>query len=79
VKRWAAPCSEAVAKVLPGVSKDEGRSLVIGVRTAFESGWFTLAATDSYRMALYGALVEGVPEDQKEAVILLVHEPEHTQ
>ena len=61
--------SEAVAKVLPAVSRDHQRPVITGVKTVFERGRLTVAATDSYRLAVYSAEVQGGPKERKEAVI----------
>lgn len=61
--------SEAVAKVLPAVSRDHQRPIITGVKTVFEEGRLTVAATDSYRLAVYTTEAQGGPKEKKEAVI----------
>src|SRR5262249_39766756 len=54
----------AVERVLPAASRDEARPVLTGVLLEFSSEQLTVAATDSYRMAVNtGAVVGGPPED----------------
>jgi DNA polymerase-3 subunit beta len=53
--------SEAVSKVLPCASSDDSRPVLCGVLFSFSGGKVTLAATDSYRLALFRDGLEGSP------------------
>jgi DNA polymerase-3 subunit beta len=53
--------SEAVSRVLPCASSDNSRPVLSGVLFSFSGGKATLAATDSYRLALFRDGLEGSP------------------
>lgn len=59
----------ALAAVTPAASKDQTRAVLTGVKAIFDSGKLTLAATDSYRLAVYAAEVSGGPASRAEALI----------
>lgn len=51
-----------VRKVSRVVSRDESRAILTGVLISFEDGILRMVATDSYRLALTEAVLEGVQE-----------------
>lgn len=61
--------SEAVGKVLPFVSKDESRAVLMGVLVGFSEGAVTLAATDSYRLGFNTQKLEGAVEAAGTAIV----------
>ncbi|MGF1473155.1 MAG: DNA polymerase III subunit beta [Rubrobacteraceae bacterium] len=65
----AAAFSEAVNKVLPFVSKDESRAVLMGVLVGFSEGAVTMAATDSYRLGFNTQKLEGAVEAAGTAIV----------
>lgn len=65
----AAAFSEAVGKVLPFVSKDESRAVLMGVLVGFSEGAVTMAATDSYRLGFNTQKLEGAVEAAGTAIV----------
>lgn len=65
----AAALSEAAGKVLPFVSKDESRAVLMGVLVGFSEGSVTLVATDSYRLGLNRQALDGAVEGAPTAIL----------
>ena len=59
----------ALAQVVRSASTDESRQVLTGVLWEIESGSLTLAATDSYRLAVRNVAVTGGPAELKKVVL----------
>ncbi|MGH2747583.1 MAG: DNA polymerase III subunit beta [Actinomycetota bacterium] len=59
----------ALAQVIRGASTDESRQILTGVLWELEAGSLTLAATDSYRLAVRNLDVTGGPTEAKKVVL----------
>ena len=65
----AAVLATALSQVVRSASADESRQVLTGVLWEIESGSLTLAATDSYRLAVRSLEVEGGPADLKKVIL----------
>jgi DNA polymerase-3 subunit beta len=59
----------ALSQVVRSASTDESRQVLTGVLWELESGNLTLAATDSYRLAVRSLDVEGGPPELKKVIL----------
>jgi DNA polymerase III subunit beta len=59
----------ALSQVVKSASGDESRQVLTGVLWEMSSGKLTLAATDSYRLAVRSLEVGGGPEDEKKVIL----------
>lgn len=59
----------ALAQVIRGASTDESRQILTGVLWEIEEGALTLAATDSYRLAVRNLDVVGGPSEGRKVVL----------
>jgi DNA polymerase-3 subunit beta len=59
----------ALSQVVRGASTDESRQVLTGVLWEIESGSLTLAATDSYRLAVRNLRVNGGPAELRKVVL----------
>lgn len=59
----------ALSQVVRSASADESRQVLTGVLWEIESGSLTLAATDSYRLAVRSLEVEGGPAELKKVIL----------
>lgn len=59
----------ALSQVVRGASTDESRQVLTGVLWEIESGSLTLAATDSYRLAVRNVSVNGGPAELRKVVL----------
>lgn len=59
----------ALSQVVRAASSDESRQVLTGVLWEIESGTLTLAATDSYRLAVRTVAIEGGPTETKKVVL----------
>jgi DNA polymerase-3 subunit beta len=59
----------ALSQVVRSASADESRQVLTGVLWEIESGSLTLAATDSYRLAVRSLEVEGGPAEVKKVIL----------
>ena len=59
----------ALSQVVRGASTDESRQVLTGVLWEIESGSLTLAATDSYRLAVRTLTVAGGPAELRKVVV----------
>ena len=64
-----ATLAEGVEKVAVAATDDETRPVLTGLSTSFGAGKLCLAATDSYRLALYETPVENGPAEERAAII----------
>jgi DNA polymerase-3 subunit beta len=60
---------QAAERVLRAASRDDSRPVLTGVHVEFCEGVLTMAATDSYRMAVRTTTLEGGPPEQLTAII----------
>jgi DNA polymerase-3 subunit beta len=60
---------EAADRVLRAASRDDSRPVLTGVLVEFADGVLTMAATDSYRMAVRTTPLEGGPPEQLTAIV----------
>ncbi len=60
---------EAAERVLRAASRDDSRPVLTGVLVEFADGVLTMAATDSYRMAVRTTPLEGGPPEQLTAIV----------
>ena len=60
---------EAAERVLRAASRDDSRPVLTGVLVEFADGVLTMAATDSYRMAVRTTALEGGPPEQLTAIV----------
>lgn len=65
----AAALSVALSQVIRAASGDESRQVLTGVLWEVEAGKLTLAATDSYRLAVRSIAVSGGPAEVKKVVL----------
>jgi len=65
----AASLATALSQVVRSASADESRQVLTGVLWEIESGSLTLAATDSYRLAVRSLEVEGGPAELKKVIL----------
>lgn len=65
----AGALAQAAKKVLPSVSKDETRPILTGALVSFSDGKVVLASTDSFRLGIVEAALEGAPDLGREAII----------
>lgn len=65
----AAVLATALSQVVRSASADESRQVLTGVLWEIESGSLTLAATDSYRLAVRSLEVEGGPAEVKKVIL----------
>jgi DNA polymerase III subunit beta len=59
----------ALSQVVRSASTDESRQVLTGVLWELEPGNLTLAATDSYRLAMRSLEVEGGPDELKKVIL----------
>lgn len=59
----------ALSQVVRSASTDESRQVLTGVLWELESGGLTLAATDSYRLAVRSLDVEGGPDELRKVIV----------
>ncbi len=59
----------ALSQVVRSASTDESRQVLTGVLWELESGNLTLAATDSYRLAVRSLDVEGGPQELRKVIL----------
>jgi DNA polymerase III subunit beta len=59
----------ALGQVVRSASSDESRQVLTGVLWEIERGSLTLAATDSYRLAVRSLEVEGGPDERQDVVL----------
>ncbi|MFN2388651.1 MAG: DNA polymerase III subunit beta [Actinomycetota bacterium] len=64
-----ATLSTALAQVVRSASSDESRQVLTGVLWELEAGSLTLAATDSYRLAVRSLSVSGGPAEMRRVVL----------
>jgi len=60
---------QAADRVLRAASRDDSRPVLTGVLVEFADGVLTMAATDSYRMAVRTTKLEGGPPEQLTAIV----------
>jgi DNA polymerase III subunit beta len=60
---------QAADRVLRAASRDDSRPVLTGVLVEFADGVLTMAATDSYRMAVRTTTLEGGPPEQLTAIV----------
>jgi DNA polymerase-3 subunit beta len=60
---------QAADRVLRAASRDDSRPVLTGVLVEFADGVLTMAATDSYRMAVRTTKLEGGPPEQLMAIV----------
>ncbi len=60
---------EAIERVVHAASKDEARPVLTGVHIELGLGTLTVAATDSYRLAVRTATLEGGPVEDIQAIV----------
>ncbi len=60
---------QAAERVLRAASRDDSRPVLTGVLVEFADGVLTMAATDSYRMAVRTTKLEGGPPEQLTAIV----------
>ena len=60
---------EAVERVVHAASKDEARPVLTGVHLELGLGTLTVAATDSYRLAVRTTTLEGGPVEDIQAIV----------
>ena len=60
---------QAAERVLRAASRDDSRPVLTGVLVEFADGVLTMAATDSYRMAVRTTNLEGGPPEQLTAIV----------
>jgi DNA polymerase-3 subunit beta len=60
---------QAAERVLRAASRDDSRPVLTGVLVEFADGVLTMAATDSYRMAVRTTTLEGGPPEQLTAIV----------
>jgi DNA polymerase-3 subunit beta len=60
---------QAADRVLRAASRDDSRPVLTGVLVEFADGVLTMAATDSYRMAVRTTPLEGGPPEQLTAIV----------
>ena len=65
----AAVLATALSQVVRSASADESRQVLTGVLWEIESGSLTLAATDSYRLAVRSLEAEGGPAELKKVIL----------
>ena len=65
----AGELASALSQVVRAASGDESRQILTGVLWELESGRVTLAATDSYRLAVRSLDATGGPEDERKVVL----------
>jgi len=65
----AASLGTALSQVVRSASTDESRQVLTGVLWEMEAGALTLAATDSYRLAVRSLEVEGGPPEPKKVIL----------
>lgn len=65
----AGALSQALSQVVIAASADESRQILTGVLWEIEAGGVTLAATDSYRLAVRSIEVVGGPTEPKKVVL----------
>lgn len=61
--------ASALSQIVPAASGDESRQILTGVLWELEAGSVTLAATDSYRLAVRHIEVAGGPTEPKKVVL----------
>jgi DNA polymerase-3 subunit beta len=61
--------ARALSQVIRGASSDESRQVLTGVLWELEQGRLSLAATDSYRLAVKELEVSGGPEQMRKVVL----------
>jgi DNA polymerase III subunit beta len=64
-----AQLANALSQVVKSASSDESRQVLTGVLWEMAAGTLTLAATDSYRLAVRTLEVGGGPEDEKKVIL----------
>lgn len=64
-----AALSVALSQVIRAASADESRQVLTGVLWEVEAGSLTLAATDSYRLAVRSIAIKGGPSELKKVVL----------
>ena len=65
----AAELAMALSQVVRAASSDESRQILTGVLWELEAGTITLAATDSYRLAVRQLEAGGGPEEERKVVL----------
>ena len=65
----AGALAAALSQVVRAASGDESRQILTGVLWELESGKVTLAATDSYRLAVSSLEASGGPEEERKVVL----------
>ena len=60
---------QAAERVLRAASRDDSRPVLTGVLVEFAGGVLTMAATDSYRMAVRTTQLEGGPPEELTAIV----------
>jgi DNA polymerase-3 subunit beta len=60
---------QAAERVIRAASRDDSRPVLTGVLVEFADGVLTMAATDSYRMAVRTTKLEGGPPEQLTAIV----------
>lgn len=65
----ASELASALSQVVRAASGDESRQILTGVLWELESGRVTLAATDSYRLAVRSLEASGGPEGERKVVL----------
>jgi DNA polymerase III subunit beta len=65
----ASALAEALSQVVRAASGDESRQILTGVLWELEQGKVTLAATDSYRLAVRSLPVSGGPAEERKVVL----------
>lgn len=61
--------SEMISKTIFAVSRDETRPVLTGVLWQVGNGRMTMVATDGHRLVKYSRIQEGLPDDNKEAIV----------
>ncbi len=64
-----AQLAAGLSQVVKSASGDESRQVLTGVLWEMASGTLTLAATDSYRLAVRGLEVTGGPEEERKVIL----------
>ena len=61
--------SEMISKTVFAVSRDETRPVLTGVLWQVGNGRMTMVATDGHRLVKYSRIQDGLPEENKEAIV----------
>jgi DNA polymerase-3 subunit beta len=61
--------SEMISKTVFAVSRDETRPVLTGVLWQIGNGRMTMVATDGHRLVKYSRIQDGLPDDNRDAII----------